>query len=60
MNAAGEVILNLNALEANSAASGDSTGVLNVKTVDGTERGRDRSRVPGPNDRHVRSARIRS
>jgi len=38
MNAAGEVILNLNALEANSAASGDSAGVLNVKTVDGTER----------------------
>jgi hypothetical protein len=38
MNAAGEVIANLNALESNAAASGESAGVLNVKTVDGTER----------------------
>jgi hypothetical protein len=37
MNATGEVIANLNALEANARASGDSTGVVNVKTVDGTE-----------------------
>ena len=33
-----EVIVNLNALETNAAASGESVGVLNVKTVDGTER----------------------
>ena len=38
MNATGEVIANLNALESNAAASGESVGVLNVKTVDGTER----------------------
>jgi hypothetical protein len=38
MNASGEVIANLNALEANAVASGESTGVLNVKTVDGTEK----------------------
>lgn len=38
MNATGEVIANLNALEANASASGDSTGVLNVKTVDGSEK----------------------
>jgi hypothetical protein len=38
MNASGEVIANLNALEANAAASGESTGVLNVKTVDGSEK----------------------
>jgi len=37
-SATGEVIANLNALETNSAASGESTGVLNVKTVDGTEK----------------------
>jgi len=37
MTASGEVIANLNALEANAAASGDSTGVLKVKTVEGTE-----------------------
>ncbi|MGB8329101.1 MAG: hypothetical protein WCE62_03165 [Polyangiales bacterium] len=37
MNASGEVIANLNALEANASASGDSSGVLNVKTVDGSE-----------------------
>jgi len=37
MSASGQVIANLNALEANAAASGDSEGVLNVKTVDGTE-----------------------
>jgi hypothetical protein len=38
MNAAGELIANLNALEANAAASGESVGVLNIKTVDGSER----------------------
>jgi hypothetical protein len=38
MNATGEVIANLNALESNASASGESTGVMNVKTVDGTER----------------------
>jgi len=38
MNAAGEVIANLNALETNASASGESTGVINVKTVDGTEK----------------------
>jgi len=38
MNASGEVIANLNALETNAVASGESTGVLNVKTVDGTEK----------------------
>jgi len=38
MHASGKVITNLNALEANAAASGESTGVLNVKTVDGSEK----------------------
>ena len=38
MNATGEVIANLNALETNAAASGESVGVINVKTVDGTEK----------------------
>lgn len=38
MNASGEVIANLNALETNAAASGESVGIINVKTVDGTER----------------------
>jgi len=37
MSATGEVIANLNALEANAVASGDSEGLINVKTVDGTE-----------------------
>lgn len=37
MNATGEVIANLNALESNAAASGESVGMLTVKTVDGTE-----------------------
>lgn len=37
MNASGQIIANLNALEANAAASGESTGILNIKTVDGTE-----------------------
>ena len=37
MNATGEVIANLNALEANASANGDSTGMLSVKTVDDTE-----------------------
>ena len=38
MNATGEVIANLNALETNASASGESVGVINVKTVDGTEK----------------------
>jgi hypothetical protein len=38
MNATGEVMANLNALETNAAASGDSVGIINVKTVDGTEK----------------------
>jgi hypothetical protein len=38
MTATGEVIANLNALEANAAASGESVGIINVKTVDGTEK----------------------
>jgi hypothetical protein len=38
MNASGEVIANLNALETNASASGESAGVINVKTVDGTEK----------------------
>lgn len=37
MNASGEVIANLNALEANASASGESVGILSVKTVDGSE-----------------------
>jgi len=37
MNAKGKIISNLNALEANAAAQGDSTGMLKVRTVDGTE-----------------------
>jgi hypothetical protein len=38
MNATGEVIANLNALEANAQGSGESSGVVNVKTVEGSER----------------------
>jgi hypothetical protein len=38
MNATGEVIVNLNALETNASASGESVGIINVKTVDGTEK----------------------
>ncbi len=38
MTASGEVIANLNALETNAAASGESVGVINVKTVDGSEK----------------------
>jgi hypothetical protein len=37
MNATGEVIANLNALEANASASGESVGELTVKTVDDSE-----------------------
>ncbi len=37
MHANGEIIANLNALEANAAASGESTGMLKVRTVEGTE-----------------------
>ena len=38
MNATGEVIANLKALEANARASGEATDLLNVKTVNGTEK----------------------
>lgn len=38
MEASGQVITNLNALEANAAASGESSALLNVRTVDGSER----------------------
>lgn len=37
MEASGEIIANLSALEANAMASGESSAVLNVTTVDGTE-----------------------
>ncbi|MDH3625748.1 MAG: hypothetical protein OES69_16895 [Myxococcales bacterium] len=37
MYANGEIIANLNALEANAAANGESTGMLTVRTVEGTE-----------------------
>jgi len=37
MNATGEVILDLRALEANAMASGEAADLMNVKTVDGTE-----------------------
>jgi hypothetical protein len=37
MSASGEVVANLNALESNASASGESAGFLSVKTVDGTE-----------------------
>ena len=37
MSATGEVIANLNALESNAAANGESVGMLTVKTVDGSE-----------------------
>lgn len=37
MDASGEVIANLSALEANAAASGESSAALSVTTVDGTE-----------------------
>lgn len=37
MNASGKIIANLRALEANAAASGDSTGILQVQTPEGTE-----------------------
>ena len=38
MNASGEVVANLNSLESNAVASGESAGVLTVKTVDGSDR----------------------
>ncbi|KPK17675.1 MAG: hypothetical protein AMJ62_00850 [Myxococcales bacterium SG8_38] len=38
MEASGQVIANLNALEANAAAGGESSALLNVKTVEGSER----------------------
>lgn len=37
MNGSGQIITNLNALESNAAASGESVGMLQVKTVNGTE-----------------------
>jgi hypothetical protein len=38
MNATGRVVVNLNALEANAAASGEAANLMNVKTVEGTEK----------------------
>ncbi|MBW2508731.1 MAG: hypothetical protein JRE81_08885 [Deltaproteobacteria bacterium] len=38
MNATGQVVLNLNALEANAAASGEAASLMTVKTVDGSEK----------------------
>ena len=38
MNATGEVILNLKALEANASASGEAASLLSVKTVEGSEK----------------------
>ena len=38
MNTSGNVIVNLAALEANASARGESAGVMNVKTVDGSEK----------------------
>lgn len=38
MNATGEVIANLNALEANAQGSGESSGVIDVKTAEGSEK----------------------
>ena len=38
MNATGKVVLNLKALEANAQASGEAADLLNVKTVDGSEK----------------------
>jgi hypothetical protein len=37
MNATGEVVLDLRALEANAMASGEAADLMNVKTVDGSE-----------------------
>ena len=38
MNANGEVVLNLRALEANAMASGEAADLMDVKTVDGSEK----------------------
>ena len=38
MNATGQVVLNLNALEANAVASGEAANLMTVKTVDGSEK----------------------
>ena len=38
MNATGSVVLNLKAIEANAQASGEAADLLNVKTVDGSEK----------------------
>jgi flagellar motor switch/type III secretory pathway protein FliN len=38
MNATGKVALNLKALEANAQASGEAANLMNVKTVDGSEK----------------------
>lgn len=38
MNATGQVVLNLKALEANARASGEAADLMDVKTVDGSEK----------------------
>lgn len=38
MNATGQVVLNLRALEANAMANGEAVDLMNVKTVDGSEK----------------------
>ena len=38
MNATGQVVLNLKALDSNAQASGEAADLLNVKTVDGSEK----------------------
>jgi hypothetical protein len=38
MNATGQVVLNLRALDSNAQASGEAADLLNVKTVDGSEK----------------------
>ncbi len=38
MNATGQVVLNLKALEANARASGEAANLMNMKTVDGSEK----------------------
>jgi len=38
MNATGKVVLNLRAIEANAEASGEAANLMNVKTVDGSEK----------------------
>ena len=38
MNATGQIVLNLKALEANAQASGEAADLMNVKTVDGSQK----------------------